>query len=436
MKKGHEFVEAAKDYGLTAYPQGVEAFYPDFASRYVPKPLIRRAFLQDLCRRHQVGGEQVGRLMAALDDIEADDTLLRASHFLVEDMRAVAARLEMDEYNAMMPRKGMRDPSLYSLLLLLACLEPSIQVRRDMGMADELFLPTALTPAGRQLEKLRDTGDGAVADFPWDRSFYTCDIFRIGRFYVKGERVEYPIAVYRNGDQTVAFFSEPTRVRRDGELDGVNGQTDREAFTTVWEEKATVVTGHPIHPAGVVSQEPLTLDTTQWRCVLRQNDIKLGLHIPGGPGYDPRGLKQSTLDAYAFFRRWFPAYDIRAFGNESWLNDPHLPLLCKPGANIPAMQKEMYLYPCDSGEGMMKSELFGNKPMPKDDEPASSLQRSVAEYVRRGGRMTSSCMFILVEDLERLGREPYASGESYEAIWERFRDPQAYSFDQGEEESV
>lgn len=432
MKTAIQFVEAAKEYHLTGYPEGIETLFPAFAEGYQEKPLMRREFLTDLCTRYQVGEEQGKRLLRALDDIEADQTLLRLSHFFVADLRQVAVRLEMDEYNAMTPAKGMEEASLYSLVLLLSCLEPSIQARRDMGMADELFLPTALNPAGRQMEKLRDTGDGTVADFPWDKSFYTCDIFRIHRFYFKAERMEYPIAVYRNGEKTVAFFSEPMRVRRDGEFDGVNGQTDPMAFTTIYEEKPGSVTGHPIHPAGVVQAKPVTLDTAKWRCVLRQGDVKLGLHIPGGPGYDPKGLKQSVVDAYAFFRKWFHVHDIRAFGNESWLNDPHVPLLCKPGANIPAMQREMYNYPCDTGEEMMMGEMFDHKPMPGPNDPASSLQRSVAGYVARGGRMTSTCMFILVEDLERIGQEPYAPAADYEAVWERFRDPQAFTFEQKE----
>lgn len=426
MSSAQAYRTTADRYGLTQYPNGVEQYYADFVPTYTAAPLLRRGFLSEICARYDVCAEHRQRMIVALDEMEQDEALLRLTHFFVSDLRAISGRLALDEYDAMEPTQGMREPQWYAMLLLLACMEPSIQERRGRGMPDALFLDTAFNAAARQMQKLRNTGDPRVSDFPWDRSFYTCDIFRIGRFYFKAERMEYPIAVYRNGLETIAFFSEPKRVRRDGQLDGVNGQFDPKAYETVYIEEEGRITGNPIHPAGVVEPRVITLDTSAWKLVLRQDDIKLGLHIPDGPGYDPAHLRSDTAEAYSFFRRWFPETEILAFGNESWLNDPHLALLVKPGANIPAMQREMYQYPCDTGEKMLIEELYHGQPIPCPGEQGSSLQHAMAAYMRQGGRATSTCTFLLPQDIERIGDGPYATPATYAREWEKLRTPTGF----------
>lgn len=426
MSSINDFLSATVQYGLTQYPAGVEEYYPGFAAAYTPRLLLRREFLADLCSRYDVSEEHTRRIVAALDDIERDETLLRLTHFFISDIRAIAQRLILDEYDAMEPVQGMAEPQWYAMLLLFACMESSIQARRGMGMPDSAFMNMPCKAAAQQMQKLRDTGDARVSDFQWDRSFYTCDIFHIGRFYFKLERQEYPIAVYRNGLETIAFFSEPKRVRRDGQLDGVNGQWDEGAFDTIFQEKEGRVTGNPIHPAGVVDQRVITLDTSVWKRVFQRGDICLGMHIPGGAGYDPENLRSSTAEAFAFFKHWFPEAEILAFCNESWLNDPHLPLFTRASANIPAMQRQMYQYPCDTGEKMLLGDLYHNKPIPGPGDPATSLQHAVAEYMRCGGRMTSTCMFILPQDIERIGDGPYATPASYASEWEKLREPTVF----------
>lgn len=421
MKSAKEFLAATKEYGMKAYPQGVEALFPAFAQGYRPGPLMSGAFFASVLERYALGEAHRALLTQALEDVQGDEALLCLTHFFLQDLRRISARLEMDEYDAMEPARGMRNPEAYAMVLLISCLEPSIAARRAMGMPDKAFLDTAYNALDRQMEKLKTTDDPRVSDFPWDRSFYTCDIFFLERFYFKLERLGYPIAAYRRegetGPETVAFFTQPVRIRRDGQLDGTNGQLDPLAFETAYEATDCAVTGTPIHPAGVVYPGSRTLDLSQWKLALREGDITLGLHIPGGPGYDVEHLRFCTQAAYDFFARWFPSQEVRAFANESWLNDPHLPLLCKPGANIPGMQREMFLFPCEEGERMMHGELFGGKPLPGPQDPATSLQRSVAEFMGRGGRMTSTCMFLLARDIPRIGAGPYALAQEYAKVW-------------------
>ena len=156
-------------------------------------------------------------------------------------------------------------------------------------------------------------------------------------------RLDDPIQVFRKGKETVAFFTEPRRIRRDGMLDGVNGQYDPEAFDIRYEEKDGVVTGWPICPAGTVEPQPRSIALSEWEMVLQKGDILMGFHIPGGAGYDPQHLRDDCLACYEFFRKWFPEIEIKGFGSESWLYDPHLAMLLEGRGNIAMMQRQMYI---------------------------------------------------------------------------------------------
>ena len=100
---------------------------------------------------------------------------------------------------------------------------------------------------------------------------------------------------------------------------------------------------------------------------------------------------------------------MKGFGSESWLYDPHLRLLLKEDANILKMQNQMYIYPIESGGGMMFRELFDGNDHPTDADCKSSLQRKALDRVRNGGQFTASSMFILREDVAKVGSMPYGT---------------------------
>lgn len=424
MTMEREFTRLAAQYGLSGFPEGLEDLYDRYAATAQPHALLRRGLLEELCERFDAGEAARAQLFAALDEIEADPALLKLSCFLVGDMCAARHRLDLDDYHAMEPSKGVVHSALYSCLLLLACIEPSMQRLASLGVPREYYEDIPFHPAGRQLAKLRDTGDGRVSDFPWDMNFYTCSLFRFGRFNFIPFRLDDPIRVFRRGRETVAFFTEPRRIRRDGQLDGVNGQKDPQAFEISYEEKDGAVTGWPICPAGVVEPTPRTLSLAEWEPVLAKGDILMGFHIPGGPGYDPQHLRDDSEFCLAFFRKWFPEMDIRGIGSESWLYDPHLAMLLEGRGNIPLMQRQMYIYPIESGDGQVVHELFGGCKNPAAIEKKSRLQQAAADFMAQGRRLTPCSMFVLAQDLPRVEREAlYAPEEVYRDVWERLRRP-------------
>jgi hypothetical protein len=417
--------------------KGIGRLYNRFITAYEERPLLRRAFLTELKSKTVVDEDQYLQLLASLEEVESHTALLMLSHFLVSDFLQLPLRLTYTDYEAPEPSAGMKTAERFAFLLLLACMEPAMERLSRLGMPEDGYRETMLAAVNRQSEKWRRTGSPRVDDFPWDIHFYTGGIFKIGRFLFKFEKFWQPVSVYRNGAETAAFFTDPVNIRRDGQLNGVNGVYDPEAFTAI--------TGHRIHPAGVYlpakitgdnqnpaddafdRQPPQTTvnrgmgydrcikpDAKKWKRVLKEGDITLGMHIPGGPGYDAAHLRESLRDARAFFARWFPEMKPRAFANESWLNDPHIARLLNGEGNIPNVQKEMYLLPTAEGDEMALRELF---PEGLESPPRTRLQKAALDFMRNGGRFTTAAMFILTEDIERIGSGPYAGTDEYEWVW-------------------
>ena len=403
------FAECLRHTGISLEPE-MEQFYLEFCEAPGEEPVLERSYLEELKVRFALDDTICQRFNGALDEIEADPVLHWFTRFLVRDMCAARHRCDLDDYRAMTPT-CMKDGELYSFLLLIACVPRSIRRLEKLGVSAYFYRDIPYTPMARQFEKLKKTGKAEVADFPWDMNFYTCSIFFLDRFYFIPYRLDEDIRVYRNREtgETVAFYAENLKVRRDGQLDGVNGITDSRAYETAYAEEKGKIMGTPISPAGLMEAEPVELDAAQWELVLQRGDILLGTHIPGGPGYEPARLKSSIQWAGDFFARYFPEIPVKGFGSESWLYDPHLRLLLKENANILKMQDQMYIYPIESGGDMMFRELFVGNDHPTEADCHSSLQRAALARLQKGGQFTACAMFILREDAMKVGTMPYGT---------------------------
>lgn len=382
----------------------LEQFYLEFCENPGEEAVLDREYLKEVALRFEVGEEHLNRMQEALDEIEADPVLHWFTRFLVRDMCAARHRCDLDDYRAMTPN-CMKHADLYSFLLLIACVPRSIRRLEALNVPAYFYRDIPYNPMKRQFEKLKKTGDGTVADFPWDMNFYTCSIFFLDRFYFIPYRLDEDIRVYRNREtgETVAFYAEPMKIRRDGQIDGVNDIADEQACGISYAVENGRITGTPISPVGLMEQKAVELDASQWELVLQKGDILLGTHIPGGPGYEPSRLKSSIQWAGDFFARYFPEIPVKGFGSESWLYDPHLRLLLNENANILKMQNQMYIYPIESGGDMMFRELFMGNDNPTEADCHSSLQQKALARIRKGGQFTACAMFILREDAAKVG---------------------------------
>ena len=358
-----------------------------------------------------------------MNEIEADDVLHWFSRFLVRDMCAARHRCDLDDYRAMTPT-CMKNADLYSFLLLIACVPRSIRRLEALKVPSWFYRDIPYMPMARQFEKLKKTGDGSVSDFPWDMNFYTCSIFFLDRFNFIPYRLDENIRVYRNREsgEVLTFYAEEMSVRRDGQINGVNDITDANVCTVTFSDADGKIVGTPVSPAGLFETKQVELDAARWELVLQKGDILLGTHIPGGPGYEPARLKSSIQWAGDFFDRYFPEIPIKGFGSESWLYDPHLRLLLKENSNILRMQDQMYIYPIESGGDMMFRELFLGNDHPTEADCKTSLQRAALACLQQGKQFTACSMFILREDVDRIGGLVYGTAAQREDAISRMND--------------
>ena len=168
------------------------------------------------------------------------------------------------------------------------------------------------------------------------------------------------------------------------------------------------MTGNPVRPDGYILKDPVTLDRAVWKKALSEGDYLLALHIPGGEGYTPERVKSSCEQALAFWDRYFPEYAYKGIWSESWLYDPGLREILGPERNIVRVQKQFYCYPTEEGDRMIRLEVLGDEKADlRNRSPRNSLERGMAETWKRGGRFHTTGMFLLREEVPRIGEDPY-----------------------------
>lgn len=390
-------------------PEAMEECIGDLETR--EKELLPRETLRRVLDRNCVPAEKQRPLFETLEAANAVPELVELAHIMAEDAVRGLVRCYAVEFVQPRPEclSGFAKEA-YAFLYTQLCVLEGRKALRLRGIPEmyDADIPERMTR--KQLKKYTETGDISFDDYSWDMNFYCCQIFLLDRFY---------FIPYRWGDTPEAWRSNRTgevtalwragdRVRRDGQLDGVNGIKDPEAFMTVREETESTVRGNRVLPEGRISPETVTLNRTEWKKALEEGDYLLALHIPGGEGYTPERVKASCEKALAFWDRYWPEYRYKGFWSESWLFDPTLKELLGPDRNIIRVQQQFYCYPTEEGEEMIRLEVLGDRQADfRNTEPRNSLEKGMADHWRRGGHFYTAGSFLLREEVPRIGENPY-----------------------------
>lgn len=373
----------------------------------LPRPVLRRVL-----EENRVPPEKQRPLFDALDAANAVPELVELAHIMAADAVRGLNRCYAVEFVQPRPAclSGFAREAYAFLYTQLCVLEGRKSLRgRGIPEAYDRDIPERMTR--KQLKKYVETGDISFDDYPWDMNFYCCQIFFLDRFYFIPYRWGDTPLAWRNREtgRVIALWRAADRVRRDGQLDGVNGVTDPEVFETIFTETETAVCGNQVLPEGRISPETVTLDKNLWRKALSEDDYLLALHIPGGEGYTPERVRSSCEQALAFYDRYFPEYRYKGFWSESWLYDPGLREILSPDRNIIRVQKQFYCYPTEEGDRMIRLEVLGDeKADHRKLKPRNTLEKGMFRVWDRGDRFHTTGMFLLREEVEAIGNCPYA----------------------------
>lgn len=427
MKKTFQYYV---DYcGIENVPKGIEIYFESYEEDR-KQELLTRSFLKEILGRFEVPEHHAKKLYEVLEEIEDDEDLFLFSKFLVQDMCSARNRMDHDSYTVMKPERLKESKEFYSFLLLLSCVEPSMEMLRQKGVPESYYENIPFIPMRNQFKKLVEKQDPAVSDFPWDMNFYTASIFLLDRFFFIPFKYEDEITFYRNSKthEVKALMGPLKTFRGDGEYNGVNGIIDDEqSFETLWIEDEHRISAFAVSPMGYVQNKIETIQKEEWLPVLSKGDILLALHIPSGPGYTPERLRNSMELAENFYSTYFPEIAYKGFGSESWLYDPHLSLiLSEETSNIVKVQRQFYIYPIEEGDSMLRYEVFGSREAEiKSITPVNSLQRRVMLYMNSGKRFNTHSMVVLKGDVEKIPNYPYIRKEhiaSYHAIADKTKE--------------
>jgi len=373
--------------------------------------LLPRETLRQVLEENGVPAERRQPLFEALNAANAVPELVELAHIMAADAVRGLVRCYAVEFFQPRPRclAGFAKEAYAFLYTQLCVLEGREALRlRGVPEAYDADIPERMTR--KQLKKYVETGDISFDDYSWDMNFYCCQIFLLDRFYFIPYRWGDTPEAWRNRETgaVTALWRAGDRIRRDGQIDGVNGVSDPEAFTTVREETPDRIIGNPVSPEGRILPQKTELKRMEWAKALGEGDYLLALHIPGGEGYTPERVKISCEKALAFWDRYWPEYRYKGFWSESWLFDLTLKELLAPDRNIIRVQRQFYCYPTEEGEEMIRLEVLGDRQADfRKTGPRNSLEEGMADHWRRGGHFYTTGCFLLREEVSRIGENPY-----------------------------
>ena len=390
-------------------PEGMEECVGDLETKETE--LLPRETLRQVLEENRVSAEKQRLLYEALDAVNAIPELVELAHVMAMDAVRGLVRCYAAEFFQPRPEclEGFAREAFAFLYTQLCVLEGRKELRRrGIPESCDADIPERMTR--KQLGKYMDTGDISFDDYSWDMNFYCCQIFLMDRFYFIPYRWGDTPEAWRNREtgEVKALWKPGVRVRRDGQLDGVNGAADPEAFRTIREETEEGVRANPVSPEGRILPEPVFLNRKEWVKALEEGDFLLALHIPGGEGYTPERVKRSCGLALAFWDRYYPEYRYKGFWSESWLFDPTLKEILSPERNIIRVQRQFYCYPTEEGENMIRLEVLGDSGADyRKLVPRNSLEKGMFRHWDRGGHFYTTGAFLLREEVPRIGQDPF-----------------------------
>ncbi len=321
-------------------------------------------------------------------------------------------------------------------LNFIICLSCMIYSEKDLirrNIPKDLYKEIPHRMLSLQMKSYKETGELTIFDLPWSMNFYTHSIYLFDRFLFVPCRYDDVYEFYRCNDEVTAIvkgnlevddmgqlineededLSEETngkenmietlpKEKKNGHFYGRFGKDRKKAFISFYDEDTTQVKGNRLSPCGFITKDIITLDKKNWKKILRKNDWMIGFHIPEGEGYTKEHVRISMKLALNFFRKYYPEIPFKGFWSASWLYDGRLSLFLKKENRIVEVQRQFFNYSGGWNGEMAYIELYGGIDICLENaKKDTSLQRNVADFLEKGGKLCETGMVYFPEELEK-----------------------------------
>ena len=220
--------------------------------------------------------------------------------------------------------------------------------------------------------------------------------------------------------EIIILMQENKNIRKDGQIDGVNGVYDF-SFCTVFEETADYYLGNPVDPYGIVLKDVVRLDKKKWSPFPKKDDWFIEFHVSSRNPYTIENFQESLRQGLAFLKKYYPERNFVAARGFSWLFSPQLKYIIDENkGNISRIKKCGYTVPTNTGEGNVFNFVFHKTDIKPEEIPeTTSLYRGIKKFLLEGGRINCGEMMFFLDDLDKMLDNVYI--ESFPKILEELK---------------
>ncbi|MBO5724625.1 MAG: hypothetical protein J6S58_07340 [Lentisphaeria bacterium] len=310
--------------------------------------------------------------------------------------------------NDCIPILGEEYSGMFSILVSLGAYPYIVKAYGELGIPEQYAKDVLAWIGGTMLAygQAHNGLPGRGLQFAWIVRYITKTLFRIGRLeYLVHPAPEWLSCIYCNdaGDLKV-LCGDKWHFRADKRR---AGEGEEVVYSSFLEETGSTITGIGCDPYGVPDFEhPLTLDKSEYHSVLTPWDICPSIHIPAGGRMPIEEVFDSMKMAVKFFQTYFKRR-IPMICCCSWILNPAWEFLLE-NSNMARFRKECYALPSPSwGPLAGMGFLFGRADVPPEELPAVNTAQKAFQEASKRGLLGTGAIFVLTEDLEKLGNEYY-----------------------------
>lgn len=379
--------------GIAKYPKRWEGLFDRAVSEASNLDILKENYLTQLNNEYSVFPSYFDTIIRAAEEIRRSYNLsvfVTLLTLAMEDRKLIYKDMESFEPPLQLHGEGGVGADIAMLFPYFRFVEDMISYLKHRNVPEsvvsatvhelEYFISEGIPVLGRPLM--------TKTYFSWGQLFVDHRIIRIERFNLEfSDHCRIKAAVFRSCDGDIIAMPDKIMIHRSGHALGSSGFEDDEgSYYAEVTQTDDYFEGYGITEDGRCTGERIRLPKDKYRKVLSYGDPVINIHIPSFDDLSPDYCTHSFEIADRILKECFTDFQYRGYVCHSWLLEPQLKDLLKPGSNIVSFRNRFTIVPTKSDDKAVFANAFNR--LPVDDysklEPKTSLERNIKEHYLAG----------------------------------------------------